>query len=188
MRSIPFLITQDEDNIQQFCEIIRKIATSIQPCQHSPAGDLHDKLSSCVIHDTETTIQSYQPQSSTHQLHSQQHSAESSSVQGIEGCGYLPENEKNRWEGQNLSERSVSRSCYHSVNSDLERDDAVPTEADDCDHCEKRAMDYLDCSNEGGSADGHCVSKRGCAESFSSGFTSSTDKNGSLNHGLSCVT
>ncbi|XP_070178717.1 uncharacterized protein [Littorina saxatilis] len=37
VRSIPFLITDEEDNVQEFCSTVRHIAASFHPCEHSPS-------------------------------------------------------------------------------------------------------------------------------------------------------
>ena len=105
VRSIPFLITEEEDNVEQFCKVITNVAASIQPCQHSPAGDPHNKLGSHVICSAATTptIQSHQPPSSGCHPCSL-HSDAKSSVLGNGGCSFLLKSEKNFREGQDPSD------------------------------------------------------------------------------------
>ncbi|KAL8563892.1 hypothetical protein ACOMHN_049548 [Nucella lapillus] len=58
MRSVPFLVSQDDDNIEQFRRLIRRIADSIEPCQHSsavPSGpplDRHGDVSAAAQRDS----------------------------------------------------------------------------------------------------------------------------------------
>ena len=105
VRSIPFLITEEEDNVEQFCKVITNVAASIQPCQHSPTSDPHDKLGSHVTCGAATTptIQSHQPPSSGCHLCSL-HSNAKSSVLGNGGCSFLLNSEKNFREGQDPSD------------------------------------------------------------------------------------
>ena len=95
---------EEEDSVEQFCKVITGVAASIQPCQHSPTGDPHDKLGRHVICGAATmpTIQSHQPPSSGSHLCSLRSDAKSS-VRGNGGCSFLLKSEKKFREGQDPS-------------------------------------------------------------------------------------